>query len=309
MGMQILHRKYAFDNPFRRALCQLMSLEGDTLILSTGFATDSIFNSYNRTDFIDSIKNGFVNTKNPQVIAIGGMLRNQSSRNEFEAFLNEFSKALTAYNYTLKFYRANNDKWHSKVALKLKNGRPFAGIIGSSNLTGPAFSVYTNNTNYSTYFNYESDIYIWNNYMLKGFKGIRNKKYTKEELNEEREKVINDLYGILSDDFKYEVNWDTLKDWACIDIDKLERYTIMKLSLNSEDSLILSFIYEIKKYNNILNSMNSDEDNIEIESVFDMKSSKRAYLKILNDLYEEIKYSLNHLNFSCAQKVNGKYKL
>jgi hypothetical protein len=46
-------------------------------------------------------------------------------------------------------------RWHAKIAIKLKDGSPKAAIIGSSNLTRPAYS-----EGYSA-FNNECDVVLW----------------------------------------------------------------------------------------------------------------------------------------------------
>lgn len=47
--------------------------------------------------------------------------------------------------------------WHAKVAMKLSGEVPVAGLIGSSNLTGPAYGQGRKS------FNYEADVLIWTN--------------------------------------------------------------------------------------------------------------------------------------------------
>jgi hypothetical protein len=47
--------------------------------------------------------------------------------------------------------------WHAKIALRIIDDQPIAAVIGSSNMTFPAFS------ERHDYFNHESDVLIWPN--------------------------------------------------------------------------------------------------------------------------------------------------
>ena len=51
-------------------------------------------------------------------------------------------------------YRTSGLKWHAKVFILSSGETPVFGIIGSSNVTRPAFST-------TKPFNYESDVFLW----------------------------------------------------------------------------------------------------------------------------------------------------
>ncbi|VVB84737.1 Uncharacterised protein [uncultured archaeon] len=54
------------------------------------------------------------------------------------------------------FSEVLNLKWHAKIFILKNNANPILGIIGSSNITRPAFSD-------NVPFNYEADIVLWSN--------------------------------------------------------------------------------------------------------------------------------------------------
>ena len=66
MGIQILLREDINDNPFRRSLGKLMELEGEELVLASGYASYGLFNNHNANDFIGKIKIGFGKAANPK---------------------------------------------------------------------------------------------------------------------------------------------------------------------------------------------------------------------------------------------------
>ena len=53
-------------------------------------------------------------------------------------------------------YYDNENKWHAKEMIMLANGRAVAGIIGSSNITQPAYGI-----TYNGGYNIESDTFIY----------------------------------------------------------------------------------------------------------------------------------------------------
>lgn len=82
------------------------------------------------------------------------------SGGHYSSFYNNFVNRLGAV-IPVKAYKAPLNNWHSKVAIRLDNGRPVAAIIGSSNLTGPAYGLNMPATPYTPGWNYETDVLIW----------------------------------------------------------------------------------------------------------------------------------------------------
>lgn len=200
MGMQFFLRSDQHRSNFRRALNQLMSTRGETLILSTGYISSSLFNDYNHDDFFNAINDGFKNFPYTEIIIIGGMFdSNLKNQYQFEGFI----KYLIYLGYKVTYYKPKNPNWHAKIAMKLTNKTPVIAIIGSSNLTAPAYAEYQDI--YKNYkFNVESDLLIWDHDLLDTFDGIdiigtnHEKEVDFEELQKQKINMLLDtLYQTL----------------------------------------------------------------------------------------------------------------
>jgi len=80
-----------------------------------------------------------------------------------------FCRALDAKKVRLNAFLMKGFKWHAKVFILKQDDIPVFGIIGSSNITANAFGVSGNmNCNKNSFpvtpknFNYECDVYFWN---------------------------------------------------------------------------------------------------------------------------------------------------
>lgn len=175
-------RKEIDLNPFRRALIKLLEIEGDNLVLSSGYATNGTAGDI---DFIQALNKGIDPNKvvNPSINIIGGMFYNKKIKKRdfcnkcticnskckvynFRTFLEKVYAGINNPYSNMTFYRADTDRWHSKIALKANGGTPIAAIIGSSNLSFSAFS-----ENYNE-FNTECDILIWDETIIPWFVGV-----------------------------------------------------------------------------------------------------------------------------------------
>jgi len=288
--MQILLRKNPFESPFRTALLDLMAFPGEELILSTGYANISFMNSYNKPEIMNSIIKA--NTK--QITLLGGMLKDQTNCNEFELFLNELQNECTIHQINLKFYRANNNHWHSKIALKIKNGHPVASIIGSSNLTASAFSVYRNIPYFTNYtFNHEADIFIWDNHLLRGmkYKGLTDTICTKSSLLELRQGLINKFLSILNEDYDFTLrNMDNLLNFLREGIPYIKNFiienlTIRGININIDMLSTLDYIHHI---NTTLNKLAPEQTEVQQHSVINITTQGITQHTIINDIYNEL---------------------
>ncbi|MCS6880723.1 MAG: phospholipase D-like domain-containing protein [Oscillochloridaceae bacterium] len=90
--------------------------------------------------------------KGKRIITIAGKLDKQ-----WLDHYKNFVRRLRQKDLYVKPYLAPKRNWHAKIAIRLKQGKPIAAIIGSSNLTGPAYS----ENGYS--WNFECDVLIWEN--------------------------------------------------------------------------------------------------------------------------------------------------
>lgn len=312
MAMQILFRKYVFESPFREALLELNKMTGEKLILSTGyvnllFMKNGGINSYNKPQFINSIKEGFKGINSPEIHIVGGTFKNAPSKlQEFQDFLNQLISDLP--NIDIKFFKAINESWHSKVAFKVKDHEAISGIIGSSNLTRAAFSIY-NNSSYN--FNHEADVFIWKKKDTnKKFNGIADKEYTREDLEEIRKSIINDFKIALEEVFGQNVNdYKKLIDWAINNTEELEEHTINKLKLNPKDSSLLINIYHIKKINDLITKMIREErETLKLSSVMNLYPRGIRSWDLLDELYSEVEDSTKLFTTEIS-KINRAFKL
>jgi hypothetical protein len=85
------------------------------------------------------------------VVTVAGKL----SDPRWEDFYRNFVLRLSQAGLRVKPFIAPRRNWHAKIAIRLCNGKPIAALIGSSNLTGPAYRL-----NWHKW-NFESDVLIW----------------------------------------------------------------------------------------------------------------------------------------------------
>jgi hypothetical protein len=67
----------------------------------------------------------------------------------------QFVQRLVREGVNVEAFYAPRRNWHAKIALRLDSNLPVAGIVGSSNLTRPAFDEPYNR------WNFEGDVLIW----------------------------------------------------------------------------------------------------------------------------------------------------
>ena len=125
--------------------------DGDGLVLCSGYIWEPHFasNKYKILDdeLLDAIQTG---CKGKEIITIAGKLDEQW----LDYYKNFVRRIRQAGLYVIPYF-APKRNWHAKIAIRLKQGEPVAAIIGSSNLTGPAYG----ENRYS--WNFESDVLIW----------------------------------------------------------------------------------------------------------------------------------------------------
>lgn len=148
MGILIFLRTNKKISYFRRYLLKLInSPTSDKLLLCSGY----IWEYSNYSILNDELLNA-ISSQNVEVITVAGMLSGQGNwENKYKSFV----KRLKSNNIKVVSYKAKKKNWHAKVAIKLNGEDPIAGLIGSSNLTAPAYR-----ENHGR-FNYEADVLIW----------------------------------------------------------------------------------------------------------------------------------------------------
>jgi hypothetical protein len=123
---------------------------GGGLILCSGYIYEPDY-GYRILD--DELLAAIVEGTSGQLVrTIAGKLQKSGSM-DWLRFYRNFVSALRAAGVQVEALIAPERNWHAKIAVRLsKDGAPVAAIVGSSNLTGPAFG-----EGRATW-NYESDV-------------------------------------------------------------------------------------------------------------------------------------------------------
>ncbi|MCG2718989.1 MAG: hypothetical protein L6408_09200 [Nanoarchaeota archaeon] len=152
MGLLIFLRTNKDISYFRRELLGLInSPASNKLLLCSGYISEG---RRRRKQNYSVLNDGLlvaINSQCKEVITVRGMYSNKKAYDLFVKKLRNSGVKVTPR-------KVKKGKWHAKVAIKVdKNNRPVAGLIGSSNLTRPAYG-----ENYNG-FNCEADVLIWEN--------------------------------------------------------------------------------------------------------------------------------------------------
>ncbi|UMZ73552.1 hypothetical protein [Natranaerofaba carboxydovora] len=190
MPIALLFRRKKEYSPFRNELLNLIKdSRGDKLLLGYGYIDDRN-DKYSIINPICSHIEENENLKKVYVIA-GNFEHNKHTTNDeecngdnnkmtgnkcwncaLEKVRNKINERLENKGLDVKIINFNEEidnsfdmsKWHAKVAMKFENDEPIAAIIGSSNLTNPAFNPHTDRR----FCQFEVDVVIY----LPGFDGI-----------------------------------------------------------------------------------------------------------------------------------------
>ncbi len=147
MGLMIFLRKRAQINWFRDILIDsINSGAGNRVILCSGFFQEG--GKYQAS--LEKNLARVLHRRSIEITTIG--IHNYNWLEKYKNFRN--SLLSEGVNITAKY--TPNLKWHAKIFILKNNTNPILGIIGSSNITRPAFSD-------DVPFNYEADIVLWPN--------------------------------------------------------------------------------------------------------------------------------------------------
>ena len=185
MKIKILNRDGS-KSLYNKAINNVIKCKGDTLILAYGYISDSIIDD---KDFISNIEQGFEGIEKKEIIIVGckadGKYSNLNEENVIDelydnVYQNYYNNGTSAKPEIAKFFdvcyklksklknveitfllKKQNEygyiQYHKKIAIKIKDSRPVVALIGSSNLTIPA---YQDNRDY----NQEIDVLLWNSF-------------------------------------------------------------------------------------------------------------------------------------------------
>lgn len=165
MPLSILFRRRQDYSPFRTQLHRLVNMVNNgTLILCTGYITEQEQKGYYGVlgdELLTALENGCYWGS---IKTIAGKFGSDNDKNQsrpsptstfwltcYRTFVERIEKAGLA----IDAYIATELNWHAKIAICLDSKKePIAAIIGSSNLTGPAYGI-------NRGWNYECDVTIW----------------------------------------------------------------------------------------------------------------------------------------------------
>lgn len=146
MGIKISLRTDRNKSYFKQDLLGLIHIPGvDKIVICSGYFHECDDYSVLNEDLLREINNHC-----KELIVVSG---HGNFNNQYEIFKRRLKSETKGVMITS--YKAKKSNWHAKIALAIKSDKPIAGLIGSSNLTGPAYS-----EKYWKY-NYESDVLIW----------------------------------------------------------------------------------------------------------------------------------------------------
>ncbi|QVW35440.1 phospholipase D family protein [Geobacter sulfurreducens] len=149
MSIAIFLRKEPLVNYFNRLLIgSLNSGSGNNALLCSGFFQEK----FNNSSYMASSEPGFVDALNRHKVNLTLVgIHNGSWKQSYINFRNSIKN--DALRSVVARYK-NGLRWHAKVYILFNNKMPVFAIIGSSNLTRPAFSI-------DSIFNYECDVVLW----------------------------------------------------------------------------------------------------------------------------------------------------
>lgn len=147
MSIAIILRNQMVPNIFRNLLLSGIQLPNLTeVIFCSGFFQESRRSTYN-VSLEGGLAHSLCNSK-AKVITVG--VHSHTWRQSFD----NFNKALITAGANVTIRKVRSDKWHAKVFIASTKNGPVFSLIGSSNMTRPAFST-------SKPFNYEADVALW----------------------------------------------------------------------------------------------------------------------------------------------------
>lgn len=148
MGLAIFLRKRLSPNYFRELLIDSLKTGlGNEVLLCSGFFQEKKYGNY----FSVSTEGSFstlLKKHNIKLKTVG--IHNDSWLADYKNFRDNLLKSGVSIHAKI----SPNYKWHAKIFILKNNGKPIFGIVGSSNMTRPAFGT-------SSPFNFEADVVMW----------------------------------------------------------------------------------------------------------------------------------------------------
>lgn len=152
MSIKITLRRNIEFSPFRKQLLEICSfpIQGN-LILCSGYIWEGSTYSVLNDDLLAAIKKGLCGNK---IICVAGKL--QTKPVNWVQHYKDFVNKISSHGISVEAKVAPRRNWHAKIAIRMNSkNQPIVAIVGSSNLTGPAFG----ENRYA--WNYECDVTLW----------------------------------------------------------------------------------------------------------------------------------------------------
>lgn len=204
MPVKLAFRKDGTDSPFRKMLHQMLtSPTGDSAILCSGYIWET-------TNRYAVLADGLLPVI--QSACTSGELTTVAGRftgGDYRKYYQNFVSRIRASGVTVHAKHAPDGNWHAKIAIRTHRGRPIAALIGSSNLTRPAYGLNIEG------WNFEADVLIWlpssqtNDYFsddsiqqeLGKLELVLNPEATQPTEEEQLEAILSDVMDTQLEDF------------------------------------------------------------------------------------------------------------
>jgi hypothetical protein len=171
MGLIIALRVDKNTSYFRRYLRVLISQdEVNHVVLCSGYIEERLPGYSVIRDELWDIIRAKASKSSLELETLGGMFRGKwggVNRSQYIRFVKSIRIRKTmnrVTNLTYLPYVARKKNWHAKISLFMKDKEPLAAIIGSSNLTRPAYGESGSGPKFATSYknhNCECDVVIW----------------------------------------------------------------------------------------------------------------------------------------------------
>lgn len=183
----------------------------DNILISSGYFSEN--ENFKVSEEKDSNGKSMVSCLSDGVITSVIVVGAHSKDRDFFTFIEDLKKEC---KNVIGYYHKEN-KWHAKICILRRGDRSLAGIIGSSNLTGAAYS-------HNSYSSYESDAFIFS-------KDKEIDALVTNEVNKLRNTDNNYTECVLLADF------DPQKNGGLTEEEVLDRYYKMMVERLEEDSI------------------------------------------------------------------------
>jgi hypothetical protein len=152
MPVRVVLRTGRSQSPFRRLLHALVRAPGgDSALLCSGYIWEQPSSSPGYKVLDDLLPELVHGCNGGVVITVAGKL----GYTQYEDFYRNFVKRLRQAGLKVQALVAPKRNWHAKIAVRVDGTQPIAALIGSSNLTAPAYREGYGN------WNFEADVSIW----------------------------------------------------------------------------------------------------------------------------------------------------